>query len=226
MPSLPPPHPTLTLYQSYCKLNIKPIILCIWVLVLPRRTGSAARPQLDWHTLPRCCYASCWVIGWCWGVGVGRLLTTHWGLGETITCHAQKCNVRTRIKLKKKKENQKKTHPHISWCSSILPHYQPHPIKNHNAYINMFHSVYSKDIIYGKRWYAATKAEPPHWKKLLSGKLLAAQMQLTVLGGVAWQKDDLARERGGGGLAQISEVWVSLSELCSVCYLRDWCKWG
>lgn len=59
------------------------------------------------------------------------------------------------------------------------------PEKIHNAYINTFPSVYSKDIIYGKRWYSATKAEPPHWKKLFSGKLLAAQMQLTVLGGVA-----------------------------------------
>lgn len=55
-----------------------------------------------------------------------------------------------------------------------------------NAYINTFLCVYSKDIIiYGKRWYSATDAEPPHWKKLLSGKLLAAQKQLTVLGGVA-----------------------------------------
>lgn len=77
-------------------------------------------------------------------------------------------------------------------------------MRNHNTYINTFHCVYSKDIIiYGKRWYSATKAEPPRWKKkkkkkLFSGKLLAALMQLTILGGVAWQKDDLASERGGG----------------------------
>lgn len=37
-------------------------------------------------------------------------------------------------------------------------------------------------------------------------KLLAAQMQLTVLGGVAWQKDDLARgaRRGGGDVGSLT----------------------
>lgn len=38
-----PSHPHIN--QSYCKLNIKPIILCIWVLVLAHRTGWAAGPQ-------------------------------------------------------------------------------------------------------------------------------------------------------------------------------------
>lgn len=41
-------------------------------------------------------------------------------------------------------------------------------------------------------------------KRLFSGRNLAAQMQMRLLGGVAWQKDDLAGAMGGGGgLAQI-----------------------
>lgn len=41
-------------------------------------------------------------------------------------------------------------------------------------------------------------------KRLFSGRNLAAQMQMRVLGGVTWQKDDLASVMGGGGgLAQI-----------------------
>lgn len=103
--------------------------------------------------------------------------------------------------------NPRKTHTHISWCSSISPHYQPHPA---DAYTNTFPSVYSKyAIVYGKRWYSATKAEPPHWKKLLSGKVLAARMQLTVLGGVAWQKDDLERERRGRPCTELGSLYFA-----------------
>lgn len=34
-----PTHPTLTLNQSYSKLNIKPMIHCIWALILERSTS-------------------------------------------------------------------------------------------------------------------------------------------------------------------------------------------
>lgn len=142
-PQSPPPQPTLTLNYSYCKLNIKPIILCIWVLVLARRTGSAARPHLGWHTLPSCCP--------CLTLGRQRPSTTRRGRWETITRHAQKCNVRTHVSL------QKNTLVYlISFATST----------------HTLHSVYSEDIvIYGRRCNAATKIWTPHTgKKLLGGK--------------------------------------------------------
>lgn len=191
-PQSPPLQPTLTLNYSYCKLNIKPIILCIWVLVLARRTGSAARPHLGWHTLPSCCP--------CLTLGRQRPSTTRRGCWETITRHAQKCNVRTHVSL------QKNTLVYlISFATST----------------HTLHSVYSEDIvIYGRRCNAATKIwTPTTGKSSWVEKLLAAQMQLTVLGGVAWQKDDLARGARRGG--EMLEVWLSLSERRGVCYLQD-----
>lgn len=61
-----PQLPTLTLHQSDCKLNIKPIILCIWVIVLARRVASTATSLA--HTLQ---LMPCLMLGGCWCRGEG-----------------------------------------------------------------------------------------------------------------------------------------------------------
>lgn len=194
--SPPAPHPTLTLHQSYCKLNIKPIIPCIWVIVLARRVASTATSLA--HTLQ---LMPCLMLGGCWCRGGGqRPLKIYSAPPKTLVSEEQLKNTPTDFAVV------------VSSATLLMLC---------NAYINTFHSGCCKASVYGKRWYPGTKAEPPHWKKkCLSGKLLAAQMQLTDLGGVAWQKDDLVRESGGlrpcRNLGKSEFCWLS-SRLFAIC---------
>lgn len=93
-----------------------------------------------------------------------------------------------------------------------------------DANSNMFHCVYSEDIIYSKRWYSL----PQSWTHTLEKKafqwkkVLAAQMQLRLLGGVAWQKDDLVSEEGEAlHRSQKPDFFFLLSEFYSIFYLKD-----
>lgn len=139
-PSPPAPHPTLTLHQSYCKLNIKPIIPCIWVIVLARRVASTATSLA--HTLQ---LMACLMLGGCWCRGGGRRpLKIYSAPPKTLVSEEQLKNTPTDFAVV------------VSSATLLMLC---------NAYINTFHSGCCKASVYGKRWYPGTKAEPPHWKK-------------------------------------------------------------